>query len=135
VLGSGTILFIDSDPEQNNLNQCIFYPRGFTVLTATTIAHARRVLIEHEPDIIMMEAILPDGDGFEFIKELRSITDASIVFLTYRAGDKDVIEGLNLGASDYIKKPFYSDLLVARVDLAMRNRNKGQRAEARSYEF
>ena len=123
MLKSGTILLVDSDPEQNNLNQCIFYPRGFTVLTATTIAHAWRILLEYEPDIILMEAILPDGDGFELIKELKNKTNASIVFLTYRADDKDVIDGLNLGASDYIKKPYHSDLLIARVELAMRNRN------------
>ena len=130
MLGSGTILLVDSDPEVNNRNQCSFYPRGFTVLTATTVALARQILLEYEPDIILMEAILPDGDGFELIKELKSGTSASIIFLTYRADDKDVVKGLNLGATDYIKKPFYSDLLIARVELAMRNRQWGQRSAA-----
>ena len=122
---------MDSDHEQNNLTQCAFFPRGYTVLTATSIALARQILCEHEPDIILMETTLPDGDGFEFIAELIDATRASILFVTCKADDKDAVKGLRLGASDYIKKPLHRDLLITRVELAMRHRREWGRQTVR----
>ena len=121
----GVILLVENDSELNNLNRVTFYPRGYTVLTATTIAGARSILRETEPDIILMESNLYDGDGLEFISELTSVTKASIIFLTCRVDGKDEVRALNMGAWDYIKKPCDRFLLLTRVELAMRHRSWG----------
>jgi len=123
---SGVILLIDSDPILNNANQCALHPRGYTVLTATSFSEARALLAETEPDIILIEAILPDGDGFDFCKEIYGTTTASIVFLTSKSDDKDMVRGLELGADEYIRKPCRVDLIIARVEVVMRRRRRGR---------
>jgi DNA-binding response OmpR family regulator len=118
------MLLVDSDTDLNNANQCIFYPQGYTVLTATSIACARVILRETEPDIIMMETNLPDGNGFDFCKGLYGKTAASIIFLTSRTGGENMAKGIRLGAVDYIEKPVDKDIIIARVEAIMRCRRE-----------
>ncbi|MCL2225613.1 MAG: response regulator transcription factor [Defluviitaleaceae bacterium] len=120
----GTILLVDNDPYQNNAIRCEFSWREYSVLTATSFGEARAMLKKSDPDIILMEAVLPDGDGFDFYKEIRGRTSASIVFLTAKSDDTDMIKGLKLGADEYIKKPFDKEVMAARVDAVMRWRKK-----------
>ena len=121
---SGTILLVDNDPYQNNANRCEFSLREYSVLTATSYQEARTMLKKTEPDIILMEAVLPDGNGFEFFREIRGATSACIVFLTIKADSKDEVLGLRLGADEYIKKPFNKALVAARVDVVMQWRKR-----------
>jgi DNA-binding response OmpR family regulator len=118
----GTILLVDDDFYLNNTNQNEFYRRGYSVLTATSYGEARTILSEAEPDIIIMEVALPDGNGFSFCTEITSRTEASIVFLTAKSDKEDIIEGLKLGCAEYIQKPFSKDVMVARIEAVMRRR-------------
>ena len=120
----GTILLVDNDPHQNNAMRCEFSWRDYTVLTATSFGEARAMLTKNEPDLILMEAELPDGDGFDFYKEIRSRTSASIVFITVKSDDRDLVRGLKLGVDEYIKKPFNKEVMAARVDAVMKWRKK-----------
>ena len=118
----GTILLVDDDFYLNNANQNEFYRRGYLVLTATSCNEARAMLKEVEPDIIIMEVVLPDGNGFNFCNEISSRTEASIVFLTIKSDKKDMIRGIKLGCDEYIYKPYCRDVMVARVEAIMRRR-------------
>jgi len=91
-------------------------------MTATSYSEARTILNEAEPDIIIMEVILPDGNGFNFCTEISSRTGASIVFLTVKSDKKDMIRGIKLGCDEYIQKPFCKDVMIARIEAVMRRR-------------
>ena len=123
----GTILLVDDDFYLNNTNQNEFYRRGYSVLTATSYSEARTILNESEPDIIIMEVVLPDGNGFNFCNEIISRTEASIVFLTVKSDKKDMIKGIKLGCDEYIQKPFCKNVMIARVEAIMRRRVKIRR--------
>ena len=96
---------------------------GFAIVTAfdgaTAIARSRT---EH-PDCIILDVMLPDMDGFDVCRELRRHTDVPILFLTAREADWDKITGLELGADDYVVKPFSPGELVARVRALLRRRS------------
>jgi two-component system OmpR family response regulator len=118
----GTLLLVDNDPETNNATRSAFEFRHYSVFTAETYTEAKRLLGEIKPDIILSEAVLSYGDGFAFCKEIRNMTSAGIVFLTAKTHDDDMLEGINAGCVDYIKKPFNIDILTARVEAIMRRR-------------
>lgn len=123
----GTILLVDDDFYLNNANQNEFYRRGYVVLTATSYSEARTILNKAEPDIIIMEATLPDGSGFSFCHEISCHTGASIVFLTIKSDKKDMIKGIRLGCDEYIQKPFSKEVMIARIEAIMRRRMKIRR--------
>jgi DNA-binding response OmpR family regulator len=114
---------VDGDTELNNDNQNYFILLGYAAQTAASIIQARSIIRKAEPDIIVMETVLPDGDGFLFCRELCSKTNASVIFLTHKSNDEDLVKGMETGANDYIKKPFQREILSVRVDAVMRRRN------------
>jgi DNA-binding response OmpR family regulator len=88
---------------------------GFTAEVAGTIAAARESFGHDEPDVILLDVMLPDGDGRDFCRELRTGSDVPILMLTARGEEVDKIVGLELGADDYVVKPFSAAELVARI--------------------
>lgn len=78
--------------------------RGFTS-RRRTIAQARRTIQRFKPELIFIDVVLPDGDGFELAKELQSVSDAGIIFVTRRDADIDRIVGLELAGDHYVNKP------------------------------
>ncbi|MCL2851603.1 MAG: response regulator [Defluviitaleaceae bacterium] len=121
---NGIILLVDNDLCLNNETQNEFYKRDYTVLTATSYSEARAILKEADPDVIIMEAILPDGDGFDFFKEISGCTTASIVILTSKSDRSDVIRGIKMGCEEYIKKPFRKDVMIARIEALIQWRKR-----------
>jgi len=119
-----TIMLIDNDPYQNNALMCEFMMRRYFVLTAASFGAARVMLEDNEPDLILMETDLPDGDGFDFYKEIRGRTSASIIFLTVKSDDMDMARGLTLGVDAYIRKPFNKELTTMWVENIMKCRRK-----------
>jgi len=120
---NGVILLIESDAYTNNANRCIFETQQYTVHTATSFTQARSLLKETKPDIIIMETIMPDGDGFDFCVEIHGMTQANIIFLTFKSEDIDMKKGLKSGGDIYITKPADRDEMVAWVDAIMRRRS------------
>ncbi|MCL2222306.1 MAG: response regulator [Oscillospiraceae bacterium] len=121
---NGTILLVESDPYINNANRSALMLNQYTVYAATSYNEARKLIPEVKPDIIVMEAVLPDGDGFDFCGEIRTLTTANIFFLTAKNDYGDSIRGLQSGGDVYIEKPLYMPELLARVDTTMQQRNK-----------
>lgn len=88
---------------------------GFTPEVAGTLAIAREAFGRDEPAVILLDVMLPDGDGRDFCREVRARSDVPIVMLTARGEEVDRIVGLELGADDYVVKPFSAGELVARI--------------------
>lgn len=88
---------------------------GFTPDVAGTLEAAREAFGRDEPDVILLDVMLPDGDGRDFCREVRAHSDVPIVMLTARGEEVDRIVGLELGADDYVVKPFSAGELVARI--------------------
>ena len=115
---------------------------GFRVITAKTITEAEKSIINQERgfeinkaketknkdiskiDLILLDITLPDGNGFDFFKELKKKEDVPVIFLTARDEEIDIVKGLDLGAEDYIVKPFRVKELISRIKVALRRYNK-----------
>jgi len=121
----GTVLLVEDNTELNNNNSRSLKLLGYDVFAALTLSAARACLHRVEPDIILLDVLLPDGDGIDFCAEIRGATGAHILFLTSRTEHGDILRGLAVGGDDYITKPFSSEELFARVEAAMRRRNMG----------
>ena len=94
---------------------------GFlAVYTAQSCTEARRVVGDIRPEAILLDVMLPDGDGFSLLQELRQERDIPILFLSARDADADRLHGLGLGADDYIAKPFLPQELVLRLTAVLR---------------
>ena len=115
---------------------------GFRVITAKTITEAEKCIINQgrefeinkaketknkdisKIDLILLDITLPDGNGFDFFKELKKKEDVPVIFLTARDEEIDIVKGLDLGAEDYIVKPFRVKELISRIKVALRRYNK-----------
>jgi len=115
-----TILIIDDDKKLNNLLSDYFSKFGFKVTTVTHPDEGLKILKRELPDIIILDIMLPKMDGFEVCKEIRKEYSIPIIMLTARGEVTDRIVGLELGADDYLPKPFEPRELVARIQSVLR---------------
>ena len=93
---------------------------GFDAEVAPTLAGAREAFRRQPPDLVLLDVMLPDGDGRDLAREIRKDSDVPIVMLTARGEEIDRVLGLELGADDYVVKPFSSRELTARIRAIMR---------------
>lgn len=98
---------------------------GYSVETARSIREADRAVGKESPDLILLDISLPDGNGFEFCQRVKKDSDISVIFLTAREEEADVVKGLDLGADDYVIKPFRNRELVSRIKNVLRRNGKG----------
>ena len=109
------ILLVDDDPRLRDLLRLALERSGFTVLSASNGQTALHEALRNDPDLIILDVGLPEMDGFEVCRRLRAQSDVPILFLTARDDEIDRILGLELGADDYVTKPFSPREVVARV--------------------
>lgn len=114
------ILVVDDEPAIVELAQLYLQQEDFETVTATDGIQALVQVKKTHPDLIILDLMLPGLDGWEVCKRLRAETDLPIIMLTARSDDVDKIVGLELGADDYITKPFNPRELVARVKAILR---------------
>ncbi len=122
----GTVLLVEDNVELNANNVRALRMLNYTVHPVLTLAEARAWLNNNEPDVILLDVMLPDGDGIDFCAEIRALpiqTSAHILFLTGKTGHADRLRGLADGGDDYITKPFHPEELQARIEAAMRRRS------------
>jgi DNA-binding response OmpR family regulator len=96
---------------------------GYVVESFANLASLEEALQEKEPSLLIQDVMLPDGDGFAFVKELRKKSSFPVIFMTARIEESDRILGFELGADDYISKPFSPKELVLRVQAVLRRYN------------
>lgn len=93
---------------------------GFKVLSFSNLETARQAVKITKPDLLIQDVMLPDGDGFDFVSEIREKDDIPVIFMTAKIAEEDRLKGFKLGADDYIPKPFSPKELVARVQALFR---------------
>ena len=114
------VLVVDDDVKTVELVKLYLDRDGYQVLTAYNGVEALRVAREGYPDLIVLDLMLPDIDGLEICRTLRRESDIPIIMLTARTTDRDKLAGLDLGADDYVTKPFSPKELAARVRAVLR---------------
>ena len=114
------ILIIDDDVNLNALLTEYFQSFGHTLSSATTAAAGRQQLRRELPDLLILDVMLPDTDGLTLCREFRAEYDVPIIMLTARGEIADKVMGLELGADDYVAKPFEPRELVARIQSVIR---------------
>jgi len=114
------VLIVDDDIKTVDLVKLYLTRDGYGVLTAYNGIEALRLARESHPDLIVLDLMLPDMDGFEVCRVLRQESDVPIIMLTARSTDQDKLIGLGLGADDYVTKPFSPKELAARVQAVLR---------------
>lgn len=117
-----TVLLIEDNQRLNEANRRALEMAGYSVLTAATLHEAREWLAKGRPDVILLDVLLPDGNGIDFCGEIRDQTDAHILFLTSLVEHEDRLRGLDIGGDDYITKPFKLSEMLSRVRAVMRRR-------------
>ncbi len=115
-----TILVVDDERNIVDLVRLYLEKEGFAVVAAHDGAEALDRHARHDPDLVILDLMLPKVDGFEVCREIRRRGDTPVLMLTARDDDVDAIVGLELGADDYVTKPFNPRALVARVKAILR---------------
>ena len=115
-----TILVVDDERNIVELVRLYLEKEGFAVVEARSGREALALHERHDPDLVVLDLMLPELDGLEVTRELRRRGETPILMLTARAEDVDRIVGLELGADDYLAKPFHPRELVARVRAILR---------------
>ena len=114
------VLVVDDDVKTVELVKLYLNRDGYRVLTAFDGVEALRLARESRPDLIVLDLMLPGIDGLEVCHTLRQESDVPIIMLTAKTTDQDKLEGLDLGADDYVTKPFSPRELAARVRAVLR---------------
>jgi len=121
------VLVVDDEPNIRELVQVALKFHGCAVTTSATGLDALALAEADRPDLIVLDVMLPDIDGFEVCRRLRAdANDVPVIFLTARDTTSDTVTGLTLGGDDYITKPFSVEALVARVRAVLRRASKQQ---------
>lgn len=118
------ITIIEDDIKLNNGIRIALEKEEYTFKQFQTIAAAREYIKENKTDLILLDVNLPDGNGIDFLCELRKFTDTPVILITVNNMELDVVTGLEAGANDYITKPFSLMVLRARVAVQLRNVQK-----------
>jgi two-component system, OmpR family, KDP operon response regulator KdpE len=117
------VLIVDDEPKIVRFVKTALNLAGYDVLTAGTGLMAQKLADTERPDLIVLDLGLPDIDGFQVLKELRAYTAIPIIILTARDDERDKVHGLELGADDYLTKPFGIRELEARLQAVLRRVN------------
>jgi DNA-binding response OmpR family regulator len=119
-MGKGEVLIVDDEPGIIRLISMYLEREGFQTASARSGEEALDIVAKSSPALVILDIMLPDIDGWEVCRELRRTSDVPIIMLTAREGDEDKIVGLEIGADDYVTKPFVPRELVARVKAILR---------------
>lgn len=121
------ILVVDDEPELRSMLGRYLRNEGFEVAEAVTGAEALQRVRDGSPDLVILDVGLPDMDGFEVLRRLRTSSDVAVIMLTAHTEEIDRVVGLSVGADDYVTKPFSPRELVARIQAVLRRSRAGAR--------
>ena len=124
-LHSKKLLLVDDEPELIKMVSAILKDAGFeNIVVAASVKESIAKTKKEKPDLAILDVMLPDGDGFSLMQQLRAFTDIPVIFLTAKDEAADKLAGLGLGADDYIAKPFLPQELLLRVYAVLRRSYK-----------
>jgi two-component system, OmpR family, KDP operon response regulator KdpE len=122
-ISESRVLVVDDDPDIVKLLIVILRPLGFVIYQACDGREGLKTAYELHPDLVILDVMLPEMDGWDVCSRLRELSDVPILMLTARSAETDMLRGFGLGADDYIKKPFSKSELEARVVALLRRRS------------
>lgn len=117
---NGPILLIDDDDKLRELVVEYLEEYGFTIHTLPNGMEAAKAIQEHSPSVVVLDVMMPGKDGLEVLRDIRAISTVPIIMLTAKGEDTDRIVGLEMGADDYMAKPFNPRELLARIKAVLR---------------
>jgi len=120
-----SVLVIEDEPSISEVVSLYLRRAGYQVQTVADGQAALETLAKHAPDLVVLDLMLPGIDGFEIIRRLRDESDVPVIMLTARRAESDRIAGLEMGADDYVVKPFSPQELVSRVRAVLRRTQRG----------
>jgi two-component system, OmpR family, KDP operon response regulator KdpE len=121
VTGSATrALVVEDDPNIVDLIRSNLAVRGFDTVVSADGLRALRLLETESPDIVLLDLMLPEIDGFELCRQIRERSSVAIIVVSARGGERDKVSALNVGADDYMTKPFSIEELLARINATLR---------------
>ncbi len=115
-----TILIVDDEPHIRDIVRLNLEIEHYRVLEASNGLEALEELREHLPDLVVLDVMMPEMDGFETLKAIREVSNVPVIMLTVRQSEQDRIRGLDLGADDYVAKPFSPRELLSRIRALLR---------------
>lgn len=127
VPGSVSVLVVDDDVRMLRMMHEILGQEGYRVLRASSGADAINVLDGETPDLILLDVMMPDIDGYEICQRIREFSPVPVIMVTARGNDEEKIKGLDAGADDYVAKPFSARELAARVRAVLRRTRRRDR--------
>ncbi len=130
---SNTILIIDDEENTVQLIAILLERRGYHIVKAYSAEEGLRLAYQNQPDLVLLDIMMPDMDGWDVCKRLREMSDVPIIFLTARDETADIVRGLEMGADDYVVKPHDNEELVARVKAHLRRSPSPNMSEELSF--
>ena len=118
--GKTRALVVEDDPNIVDLIRSNLAVRGFDTVVSADGARALQLLDTEEPDIVLLDLMLPEADGFELCRLMRERSGVAIIVVSARGGERDKVTALNMGADDYLTKPFSLEELLARITATLR---------------
>ncbi len=115
-----TILVVDDEPQIQKMLGILLEAENFKIVESTSGKQAIRMCVSTKPDLILLDLGLPDMDGKDVITAIREWSQVPIIVLSAREGDDEITAALNLGANDYVTKPFNVSVLLARMNASLR---------------
>jgi DNA-binding response OmpR family regulator len=131
-MSRGAILVVDDEPKIVSTVRAYLEREGYDVIEANDGRKALELFHRQPPDLIVLDLMLPEVDGLEVCRQVRRVSDTPIIMLTARQEDADKLIGLEIGADDYVTKPFSPRELVARVGAVLRRSRSAVPAEPSS---
>ena len=122
------ILLVEDNPHIMAINDAALHMRGYRTLQAETAHKCRELLCFHAVDLIVLDILLPDGDGVALCREIKQEYDVPILFLTAMGENEDIVKGLTAGGDDYLTKPYDLEVFMARVEARLRAAHPKERA-------
>jgi len=119
---SAHILVIDDESQIRKMLRIALKSVGYEVSEAESLATGLAATVRQQPDLVVLDLGLPDGNGLELLTELRSFSKVPVIILSVRSGDADKVQALDIGAQDFVTKPFSVEELLARIRAQLRDR-------------
>lgn len=115
------VLIVEDEKSISNFMRTILEANNYDVISAATGKEANAMITSHCPDVIILDLGLPDADGLDILRSVRSWSSMPIIVVSARTHERDKVEALDIGADDYITKPFGTSELLARIRVAIRH--------------
>jgi DNA-binding response OmpR family regulator len=125
-----TILVIDDDQQILNLVETLFQQEGARVITSLDPEAALRLLYRHQPDLVIVDLMMPVMNGLELARRIRELSAVPIMMLTAVSSDQETVRALRIGCDDYVTKPFMPNVLIARAKVLLRRSEAEEEPDA-----